>query len=122
MSKKVSNSKERLKEMMSALNLKQADIVKRTGIPKSALSCYISGRRDPRQDQISRIVDPYGINPAWLMGYDVPMYNSSVDIEKKPNHEQVTIMYLLSLLNKEGSEEAFKRIEELTQLDKYKKE
>lgn len=70
---KVSNSKERLQEMMRVLDIRPVDISKLTGVTKSALSNYINGTREPRQDQISRIADPYGINPAWLMGYDVPM-------------------------------------------------
>ena len=37
MLKKVSNSNERLRELMEILNLKQSDIVRRTGIKKSAL-------------------------------------------------------------------------------------
>lgn len=81
---KISNSKERLKEMMSVLDLKPVDICKKCGIQKSSLSNYLNGTREPRQDQISLICDPFGINPAWLMGYDVPMYFStenSSDIE-----------------------------------------
>lgn len=74
MSEKISNSSLRLKEMMEFLSLKQSDIVSRTGITKSALSNYIHGTREPRQDQISKIADPYKINPSWLMGYDVPMF------------------------------------------------
>ena len=38
MAKKISTSKERIAEMMTLLNIKQIDIVKRTGIPKSSLS------------------------------------------------------------------------------------
>ena len=72
--KKISTSKQRIVEMMSLLHLKQIDIVKKTGIPKSSLSNYISGKRTPNQVQLSVISDPYGINPAWLMGYDVPMW------------------------------------------------
>lgn len=74
MAKKDSTSKERIAEMMSVLNLKQVDIVKKTGIPKSSLSNYLSGKRTPNQEQLSVIADPYGINPAWLMGYNVPMW------------------------------------------------
>ncbi len=82
MAEKISNSSQRLKEMMAAFSLKQSDIVARTGITKSALSNYIHGTREPRQDQISKIADPYGINPAWLMGYDVPMSMLETTISK----------------------------------------
>ena len=74
MLKKESNSSLRLKAMMDILSLKQSDIVARTGITKSALSNYLHGTREPRQDQISKIAEPFNINPSWLMGYDVPMF------------------------------------------------
>lgn len=70
---KVSNSRDRIRELMAHFGLNQTELCKRTGIQKSALSNYLNGDREPRQDQISLIVDPFGVNPAWLMGYDVPM-------------------------------------------------
>lgn len=76
MNRKITNSRARIREMMDSLELKQSDIVKRTGINKSALSNYLSGVREPRQDKISAIADPFGVSPAWLMGYDVPMFLS----------------------------------------------
>lgn len=75
---------------MEVLNLKQSDVVSATGITKSALSNYLHGTREPRQDQISKISDPYGVNPSWLMGYDVPMYlsNENDDLLKLDKDEQ----------------------------------
>lgn len=82
---KLVSTKERLNELMTALNLTQTDICKRTGIKKSAMSNYVNGRREPDRDALFMISDPYKINPAWLMGYDVPMYISDKvkDIENK---------------------------------------
>ena len=78
-------TKARLCELMSTLNLTQTDICKRTGIKKSAMSNYVNGRREPDREALFMISDPYNINPAWLMGYDVPMYISDKikDIERK---------------------------------------
>lgn len=73
MAKKISTTKERLEEMMKELNIIPADIVRKTGINKSTLSNYINGKRNAVQDQLSKIADAYGIDPAWLMGYDVHM-------------------------------------------------
>ena len=73
MAKKISTTQERLAEMMRELSMIPADIVRKTGINKSTLSNYINGKRVAVQDQISKIADAYGIDPAWLMGYDVPM-------------------------------------------------
>lgn len=74
MATKISNSRERIKQLMEFYNLSQTDLCKRTGLKKSALSNYINGEREPRQNQISIIADPFNVNPAWLMGYDAPMH------------------------------------------------
>ena len=110
---KTSNSQARLKEMMSILEITQTDIVKTTGVLKSSLSNWVNGNREPRQDQISMLSDPYNINPAWLMGYDVPMFNdkdttaastpSYVDIKKKE------LLRNYDMLNDEGREELLKQ-------------
>lgn len=71
---KTSNSKERLVELMNLYNMNQTEFCKKTGIQKSALSNYLNGDRVPRQDQLSLIADAFNVDPAWLMGYDVPMY------------------------------------------------
>ena len=70
---RVSNSKERLRELLHVLNISQTELCKRTGITKSALSNYLNGDRVPRQDQISKIADACNISASWLLGYDVPM-------------------------------------------------
>ena len=105
MSKKVANSRIRIREMMDALDLKQADIVKRTGINKSALSNYLSGVREPRQDKISMIADPFGVSPAWLMGYDVPMFlednSSPIIIDSKADKRLLAYIEAFCRLSRE---------------------
>lgn len=64
---------ERLKEIMKIRNMKQVDIIERTGINKGALSSYLSGRYLPKQDNIYKLSQVLRVNPAWLMGLDVPM-------------------------------------------------
>lgn len=73
------SSAERLKELMEYFGIKQNDLSKRTGIPKSAISMYVSGDRIPRQNRISDIADTYNVNEAWLLGYDVPMRKENSD-------------------------------------------
>lgn len=70
---RISDTKHRLKELMDAYDINQQDIADRTGIPKSSISMYVNGNRVPRQDKVSLIADAYHIEPAWIMGYDVPM-------------------------------------------------
>lgn len=79
---KKSNSSDRLQELMSVLGINQTDLASRTGLNRSVINMYVHGNREPRQDKVSQIADAYGIDPAWLMGYDVPMHRK-VSIEEK---------------------------------------
>ena len=87
MDKKVSNSQQRLLELMDYYNMNQSELCRRTGLQKSALSNYLKGIREPRQDKISLIADEFNINPAWLMGYDVPMFLDRPEVIAWKNHD-----------------------------------
>lgn len=67
------NTSQRLKRLMEYYNITQTDICKKTNIPKSSMSMYISGEREPRQDKLTLIAEAYDVNEAWLMGYEVEM-------------------------------------------------
>lgn len=67
---KVSNSRERIQKLLDDFEINQAEFCRRTGIKKASLSNYLSGKREPRQDAISKIADAFSVSPAWLMGYD----------------------------------------------------
>lgn len=64
---------DRIKEGMELRQLKQSDLVEKTGISKGALSSYISGRYVPKQNNIYLISKALDVNESWLMGNDVPM-------------------------------------------------
>jgi len=65
---------ERLSQALSIKNITQTELCKRTGIPKSAMSQYIKGNFEPKQDRIYLIAKALNISEAWLMGYDVSMH------------------------------------------------
>ena len=68
-----SNCAERIATALSIRSMKQAELCERTKIPKSAISQYISGAFEPKQDRIYLIANALNVSEAWLMGYDVPM-------------------------------------------------
>lgn len=69
----MATTSQRLKEAMSLRNMRQIDIIEKTGINKGALSSYISGRYIPKQDAIYKMALALDVSEAWLMGRDVPM-------------------------------------------------
>ena len=64
---------ERLKYAMQLRNKKQVDLVRMTGIGKSSICTYISGEYEPKQTNTYKLASALNVNPAWLMGQDVPM-------------------------------------------------
>ena len=68
---------ERIRFAMNVRNVKQVEMVQRTGITKGAFSSYLSGNYNPKKDKLELIADALDININWLMGENVPMENSS---------------------------------------------
>ena len=63
----------RLKKALSIRNMTQAELCQKTKIPKSALSEYLKGLYDPKQDRLLILSEALSVDPVWLMGFDVPM-------------------------------------------------
>lgn len=66
---KNSTFRERLIEAMEIRKLRQSDLCEITGIPKSAMSQYVKGSFEPKQDRLWAIAKALNVNEAWLMGY-----------------------------------------------------
>lgn len=92
MAKRVSEPYLRLREMCKVFGIAQKDICLETGIKSSVISLYFNNKRQPRQDKIDLIASTYGINPAWLIGFDVPMMLA--------NKEDFAESYMLLLYRK----------------------
>ena len=63
----------RLREAMVIRNKKQIDLVRETGINRSAISRYLSGEYEPKNKPIYELAKALDVSEQWLMGYDVPM-------------------------------------------------
>lgn len=72
----------RIKLGLKIRGMKQADLCQVTKIPKSAISQYISGAFEPKQDRIYLIAKALNVSEAWLMGYDVPMEREKISLEE----------------------------------------
>ena len=70
---RIATCADRIKEALNMKGLKQSDLCRLTGIPKSAISQYISGAFEPKQDRIYLLSKALNVSETWLMGLDVPM-------------------------------------------------
>ena len=78
----------RLKKALSIRNMTQAELCQKTKIPKSALSEYLKGLYDPKQDRLLILSEALSVDPVWLMGFDVPMEQDNKKIS--PDEEGLT--------------------------------
>jgi transcriptional regulator with XRE-family HTH domain len=92
----------RIKTALEIRDMKQADLIKLTGINKGALSSYISGKYEPKQNNIYLMAKALNVSEAWLMGKDVPMERYSYEdasptvkklVEETVDHQKAIEMY-----------------------------
>lgn len=70
---KVSTTAIRLKEAMDVRHIRAIDLSQITGIGKSAISQYLSGKVNPKQDKVYALARALDVSESWLMGLDVEM-------------------------------------------------
>ncbi len=94
-----------LKKAMELNHISQMELCKKTNIPKSAMSQYISGKFKPKQNRTYLIAKALNVNEAWLMGFDdVPMERIDdrdridIDLTSIPNIEPLPKMKKVPLL------------------------
>lgn len=80
--KQITSIANRLREAMYIRDKKQIDLVRETGINRSAISRYLSGEYEPKNKPIYELARALDVSEQWLMGYDVSMERSQ---EQKNN-------------------------------------
>lgn len=78
---RIESTANRIRSAMNSANKKQADVVRETGIDKGALSSYLKGKYEPKQDVIHKLAKALDVSEMWLWGYDCPM--KRLEMQKK---------------------------------------
>lgn len=86
---RVSTPSARIKEAMKLRNMKQVDLAERSGINKPSISCYVSGKYEPKQMALYQLGRALDVAEMWLAGYDIPMERPA---EQKENDELADLM------------------------------
>lgn len=68
----------RLKKAMDINDMKQVDLVEKTGLDKTLINKYLVGITNARQKKLSILAEALNVNEVWLMGYDVEMQRESI--------------------------------------------
>ena len=75
---RVETTANRMRTAMYKIGKKQIDIVNETGINRSAISRYLSGEYEPKQDAIHKIAKCLNVSEMWLWGYECPMERTKI--------------------------------------------
>jgi transcriptional regulator with XRE-family HTH domain len=89
---------QRIREALDIKDWKQIELSEKAGLPKSAISQYLSGKVVPKQDKIYMLSQALDVSPVWLMGYDVPI-NLQPDQEEE-QAEQDEVWEIREMLHK----------------------
>lgn len=93
--------KNRIAEALRIRNLKQVELVEKTGIKKSSINNWLAQRWQPKQDAVLKMAQALNVSEMWLAGYDVPM--------ERPV-EQVKMDELAKLIHRLRKDERLKNI------------
>lgn len=80
----------RLKKALAIRGMKQSELSEITGVSKSAISQYLSGSFEPKQDRVEKFARALNVSEAWLMGYDTSIERNSI-VDKSKNNTVLII-------------------------------
>lgn len=86
------HSGERIKELLDIFGISQQEFAERTHIDKATVSLYVNKKREPKQINITSIADAFNVDPAWVMGLDVPM-SKNVDVSSDTDNVSFLIEF-----------------------------
>lgn len=78
---------DRLNEALNEANMTAQELSKKSGVSKASISQYRHGTYKPSNVSSGKMGEVLGVNPLWLMGYDVDKYEMErpfvITVDKK---------------------------------------
>ena len=65
--------KERFEQVLSKKGITARELAERSAVNETSISQYVNGHHKPSNISSGRMAEVLGVDPLWLMGYDVPM-------------------------------------------------
>lgn len=75
----------RLREALHDADMTQQELADKSHIGKSSISHYVNGSNEPGNKSAYQLAKALNVNPAWLMGLDVP--------KQLPRPDEIIIEY-----------------------------
>lgn len=97
---------------------------RRTGVGKSSISQYVNGTNAPGNITASKIGNAFGLDPMWVMGFDVPMNKAEKKLQElaEDKHDTAMLLKYFGMLNDKGRELALVYVKSLADMKDFQKE
>lgn len=128
---------QRIKDARKQAHITQAELAQKLNVPFQSVSQWERDIRNPKLQTIQRIAHALGVSPTYLIGYDEKIvkpeqYTPEELAEIKAAAWTAYEDHILAVaehpllaafrkLNEDGQQKAIERVEELTEIPKYKK-
>lgn len=102
--------KDRLNEAMRLRGVNITELASMSGLNKSTVSRYLTGKVIPRSNAIGAMSIALGVSPAWVLGYDVNMEGEilqpKIEMYKLNAENQTRLLaYYQALIDSQGGNE-----------------
>lgn len=98
--------KDRLTEAMRVRGLNLSELAELSGLNKSSVSRYLTGKMIPRTAAIGKLAKVLDVSPTWILGYDVNMDGSEppkIEIQKLNEENKARLFaYYQALIDSQG--------------------
>lgn len=112
---------ERIRKFRTEKKLSQSTLGSKLGISQQQIAQYELGTRTPKIDTLAKIANALDVDIDNLLDIETlhPMdYTEAIFSYEHIRYDRIKTLY--DKLNDLGKEEAIKRLDELTQIEKYK--
>lgn len=100
----------------------QQQFVDKTQINKASVSQYVNGKNVPSNITAAKIAGIFNVNPAWLMGFDVPMERPADIAIQEPSSlspQEMELVRVFRSFNNEGREKVMDYVQLLERDGSY---
>ena len=108
---------ERMKYALKIRGMKQTELADKTGIDKGQISSYLSGKYNPKQENLSLIAEVLGVNDYWLRGLDVPIERT---VSNAADQQRRLQAYTKEVYEMRGSKKVLRMYSELSEENRIK--
>lgn len=88
----------RLAFALGRKNMIAQELADKSGVGKASISQYLNGAHKPSNISSAKIAKVLGVNPLWLMGFDVPMDDTKAGLPDLPSNILTPAAYPLPIL------------------------